>query len=115
MAFIDKVIESAYRHGWLSEPDHEVGDLQEVVRGLWKLLTPTQRKTFASSQHWQTFIETWPTRQPTRVKSEAICPKCESKQTHRCKTGDVGCWHCDDCEHSWLASKEFSRAKEVRS
>lgn len=49
------------------------------------------------------------------VQSEAICPKCESKQTHRCKTGDDGCWHCDDCEHSWLASKSFSRAKGARS
>jgi len=115
MSFISKVIESAYRHGFDSEPDMEVGDLQEVVRDLWKLLTPAQRKAFASSQHWQTFIETWPTRQLSRVKSEAVCPKCESKQTQRHPADPVGWWCCEDCKHEWPASKDFSRAKAVRS
>lgn len=114
-SFIEKVIESAYRHGSESEPDMETGDLQEVVRALWKLMPPLQRKLFVGDPRWREFIETWPTRRPSRrVKSEAICPKCESTMTHRCNTGDEGCWHCEDCEHSWLASKTFSLAK-VRS
>ena len=101
MPFIDNVIESAYRHGFDSELDMEVGDLQSLARDLWKLLTPAQRKTFAADPTWRDFVEMWPTR-PTPKKH--ACPKC-GNDSHRCQTGDPGCRHCDDpkCGHGWRA------------
>jgi hypothetical protein len=36
------IIESAKQHGLDSEPDHEVGDLQDVLREVVKFLTPDQ-------------------------------------------------------------------------
>jgi hypothetical protein len=33
----------ARRHGEHDDPDHEVGDLQDLCRALWGLLTPGQR------------------------------------------------------------------------
>jgi hypothetical protein len=35
---------------------------------------------------------------PARIRE--ACPKCGSKRTHRCKTGE--CRHCDACDHAWL-------------
>jgi hypothetical protein len=107
----------------------EVGDLQDLVWELWNATLIARRTELMSSEKWNSFIALHGCefRAPSRierviagtvgdsVKSEAICPKCESKQTHRCKSGDEGCWHCDDCEHAWLASKSFSRAKGGRS
>lgn len=46
MSALEKVIESAKNHGELSESQHEVGDLQEALRLMWKLLSSTQRKVF---------------------------------------------------------------------
>lgn len=44
---IDIILEAARRHGEQSEPDHEVGDLQDALRICWKLMTPTQREQMA--------------------------------------------------------------------
>jgi hypothetical protein len=38
----------AQTHGEDSEPDHEVGDLQEFFRTVWLLLTPEQIVAFAN-------------------------------------------------------------------
>ncbi|TES73098.1 hypothetical protein E2P84_22325 [Burkholderia cepacia] len=39
-------IRAAKEHGENSEPDHEVGDLQDYLRDMWKLLTPEQREAY---------------------------------------------------------------------
>ena len=39
----DELLEAARRHGAESEPDHEVGDLEEIVFACWARLTPAQR------------------------------------------------------------------------
>ena len=37
---IERLIASAQRHGDMGDPDHEVGDLQDLLRPMWDLLTP---------------------------------------------------------------------------
>ncbi len=49
-------IEQAERHGELSDPDHEVGDLQQYLRQAWALLSPEQRIAFARSDEVQDIL-----------------------------------------------------------
>jgi len=54
---LDQILESAERHGQDSDPDHEVGDLQDALRIVWALLTPAARVKahaafFADHAHW---------------------------------------------------------------
>lgn len=67
-SYLEKIISAAERHGQLSEPDMEVGDLQELARELWAALTPEQQKSFAKRAKqlrtcpnidWDEFIEQW--------------------------------------------------------
>lgn len=37
---------------------------------------------------------------PREPKRRPACPKCGSRVTHRCKTGE--CRHCNKCEHAWI-------------
>ncbi len=46
---VEFYIDKAAWHGELSDPDHEVGDLQQYLRQAWVLLTPEQRIAFARS------------------------------------------------------------------
>ncbi|MGA0553883.1 hypothetical protein ACO2TQ_35165 [Burkholderia sp. OKR4-1] len=39
-------IRASKEHGESSDPDHEVGDLQDYLRDMWKLLTPEQRDAY---------------------------------------------------------------------
>lgn len=48
---------AAQQHGQDSDPDHEVGDLQDMLRAMWALLTPAQRVAFASSDAVQQTLE----------------------------------------------------------
>jgi hypothetical protein len=41
---IEVVLEAAKLHGEDSDPDHEVGDLQDFARLCWKRLTPDQKR-----------------------------------------------------------------------
>lgn len=41
------ILDTALYHGYNSEPDHEVGDLREVLRVAIALLTPAQREVLA--------------------------------------------------------------------
>ena len=40
---IELLIEAAREHGEESDPDHEVGDLQDLVRLCWAELSPEAR------------------------------------------------------------------------
>jgi hypothetical protein len=46
---IETFIGAARQHGEDDEPDHEVGDLQQMLRAAWNIMTPGQRQEFASS------------------------------------------------------------------
>lgn len=39
---LDRLIEAAAEHGNTSEPEHQVGDLDHVLRLCWEQLTPQQ-------------------------------------------------------------------------
>lgn len=43
---IDRLINAAKQHGEDSEPDHEVGDLQDYLRAAWRIMSPAQRLQF---------------------------------------------------------------------
>lgn len=43
MDLVEKVIELAAQHGEESEPQMEVGDLQEALRIAWKVMSRQQR------------------------------------------------------------------------
>lgn len=55
--FAETVILAAEEHGKQSEPDHEVGDLQEALRVCWRLMTTRQREEAADVLHEQ--VEEW--------------------------------------------------------
>lgn len=59
---IEQVLDAAQRHGEQSEPDHEVGDLQEIVRALWAMLSPEQRDAAWTTEDWYSYLELWPER-----------------------------------------------------
>lgn len=54
---IDFYIDTAKQHGEDSEPDHEVGDLQDLLRAMWELLPSAQRIAFARGNAVQTMLE----------------------------------------------------------
>lgn len=43
------VLKAAEQHGKESEPDHEVGDLQDALHVVWDLLTPGQKSQFLAN------------------------------------------------------------------
>ena len=47
MLDVEFYITAAQNHGEADDPDHEVGDLQDFLRGVWDLLTPEQILAFA--------------------------------------------------------------------
>lgn len=57
--FIEVILEAARLHGQESEPDMEVGDLQELARALWKILTPKQRQQITSDETYVDLVATW--------------------------------------------------------
>jgi hypothetical protein len=62
MDILDLILAAAKRHGEDGDPDMEVGDLQQLARDLWAMLTPKQRKAFPSSCRvidWSEFINAW--------------------------------------------------------
>lgn len=43
-SLVETLIGHAKTHGEDSEPDHEVGDLQDMLRAAWSLMTPEQHR-----------------------------------------------------------------------
>ena len=54
MLDVEFYIEAAQQHGEDSEPDHEVGDLQDFLRAMWAVLSVEQRRQFARARPWRT-------------------------------------------------------------
>jgi hypothetical protein len=51
---VERLIDSAAQHGRDSEPDHEVGDLQEFLRLAWSLMDEKQCESLMSlAQIWE--------------------------------------------------------------
>lgn len=63
---LDRILSAAEKHGLDAGPDMEVGDLQQLARDLWNVLTPDQRKNFVGYSRlgstvvdWHEFLEQW--------------------------------------------------------
>jgi hypothetical protein len=41
---LETLLRAARAHGDASEPDHEIGDLQDLVRRCWEVMAPFQRQ-----------------------------------------------------------------------
>lgn len=54
---IELCIEAAEQHGKDSEPDHEVGDLQDVARKMWEIMTPGQRLKLMADEDVREIVE----------------------------------------------------------
>lgn len=54
---IEQVLQSARAHGDASEPDHEIGDLQDALRLVFDRLSRTQRRLVLSRMERE--IEDW--------------------------------------------------------
>ncbi len=55
---LDALLTAAATHGRESDPDHEVGDLQDILRTAWAHLTPVQRRA-VFAQH-EDLVTDWP-------------------------------------------------------
>jgi hypothetical protein len=51
------LIEAASAHGRAFGPEHEVGDLQEILRTCWNKLSPSQQRSVYN--HHQEIVEEW--------------------------------------------------------
>ncbi|UGY15222.1 hypothetical protein HAP48_0042975 [Bradyrhizobium septentrionale] len=56
---IEDIIEAAAKHGRESEPDHEVGDLQDLLRVAWKIMEPRQRIRFWNHDTTTELLKEW--------------------------------------------------------
>lgn len=63
---LERILAAAEKHGMAGDPDMEVGDLQQLARDLWKILTPDQRKMFvnysqlgSTTVDWHEFLQQW--------------------------------------------------------
>lgn len=54
---VETMIAAAERHGAESDPDHEVGDLQQILRAAWEIMTPEQRVALAADDMVQEVLD----------------------------------------------------------
>lgn len=54
---VEDLIGFAQKHGEDSDPDHEVGDLQDLLRAAWKLMTPEQRRAMLTDASVSNVVE----------------------------------------------------------
>ena len=53
---IEVLLSVAKTHGEDCDPDHEVGDLQDLLRPMWSVMTPTQQRDFLASEEVATML-----------------------------------------------------------
>jgi hypothetical protein len=56
---IETIIERCRQHGQDDEPDHEVGDLQDVLRAAWGVMTEAQKAELQATPEFVQVAETW--------------------------------------------------------
>lgn len=80
---LDELLDAATAHGEASAPDHEVGDLQDILRTCWALLTPEQRTT-VYNEHAD-LVEEWLPKSAVATKTPATTAPTTTA------------YHCADC------------------
>lgn len=58
-SILEDFIDAATNHGRDSEPEHEVGDLQDMLRVAWSIMSPTQRIQFINHDTPHDILEEW--------------------------------------------------------
>lgn len=53
---VELYLEAARQHGIESEPDHEIGDLQGLLRAIWEVTSIEQRLAFAQRADVHTIL-----------------------------------------------------------
>ena len=56
---LERILDAAQHHGEDSEPDHEVGDLQEVLRAMWPLVPARDRHKFMTMDIVANLLRDW--------------------------------------------------------
>ena len=64
---IETYIQAAKNHGELDDPDHEVGDLQDMLRIAFRLLLPGQVKAFGRAPEVEAVLD-----------AGEACPECRA-------------------------------------
>lgn len=55
---LDRLLECAATHGVMTdEPDHETGDLIDLLTEAWRIMSPKQRKALLDSQAGLSVLE----------------------------------------------------------
>jgi len=78
MKNLQDILDAAARHGRESDPDHEVGDLQDVLRVCFGRLTGPQLEYVLDEAREQ--LDQW--------APEIPCPECNEVGEPDCKTCD---------------------------
>jgi hypothetical protein len=92
---LEVLLDAAERHGEQSEPEHEAGDLQAIVRSCWALLTPEQRAQVLAEH--EELIADWG--HGTYIPDDSPCAVCE-RQPQRRTCDSCGVSACiTDCGH----------------
>jgi hypothetical protein len=61
MKSLQRILDAARRHGEESDPDHETGDLIDVLRAVWPLVPPNQRRRVMKGERIAGLLEEWGT------------------------------------------------------
>jgi len=56
---LERILDAARRHGEQSEPDHEAGDLQEVLRTVWPHVPLPVRREILKTWPISGLLEDW--------------------------------------------------------
>jgi hypothetical protein len=57
MTNLEDFLGAARQHGADEDPDHEVGDLQDLLRAAWNLMSPDQRTALMRSDPVLNLVE----------------------------------------------------------
>lgn len=94
---IELLLAAARQHGLDSDPDHEVGDLQEASRKMWELMTPAQRLRLMADDDIREVVET---NLPDINYDDQFCAMAEMQKTRLAIDGN----NIGDIESALLAS-----------
>jgi len=56
---LQAILDAAQTHGSESEPDHEVGDLQDALQAAWDLMSNEQRDQLMEQHEIKELLENW--------------------------------------------------------
>lgn len=58
-AFAQLLLDMAERHGSFDDPDHEIGDLQDLLREAWRIMPQAQRRSLMANDAVVENLDEW--------------------------------------------------------